>query len=244
MDVKRFCYRVLFYVLGLFVMAIGVTFASNSNLGMSPVNSIPAVLSAITNLEMGTCVIVVFSLFILAQILIQRRDFRWINLTQLIFSTIFGLFVDFTAFLFQGFCLPTIFGRLAMMVISLFFIAAGVSTYVATNLINMPMEGMTLAITEKIPRKTFRQVKIVVDTTTVLIALALSLLLMSRIQTNLGIQGYPTSLVFLGTVVSAVFVGVVMGPIQKRVVPPIRRICFGETASAEANESCICLVEK
>lgn len=231
MDVKRFCYRVLFYVLGLFVMAIGVTFASNSNLGMSPVNSIPAVLSAMTNLEMGTCVIVVFSLFILAQILIQRREFRWINLTQLIFSTLFGLFVDFTAFLFQGFCLPTFFGRLAMMVISLFFIAAGVSAYVATNLINMPMEGMTLAITEKIPSKTFRQVKIVVDTTTVVIALLLSLVFMSRIQINLDIDGYPTSLVFLGTVVSAVFVGVVMGPIQKRVVPPIRRICFGTAAS-------------
>lgn len=179
---------------------------------------------------MGTCVIIVFSLFIVAQIVIKRREFRWIDLTQLVFSTIFGFFVDFTAFLFQGFCLPTIFGRLAMMVISLFFIAAGVSAYVATNLINMPMEGMTLAITEKVGRKTFRQVKVVVDTTTVLIALALSLLLMSRIQINLGIDGYPISLVFLGTVVSAVFVGVVMGPIQKFIIPPIRRICFGEAA--------------
>lgn len=234
MDVKKFCFRVLFYVLGLFIMAIGVTFASNSNLGMSPVNSIPAVLSAITNIEMGTCVIIVFSLFIVAQIAIKRREFRWIDLTQLVFSTIFGFFVDFTAFLFHGFCLPTIFGRLAMMVISLFFIAAGVSAYVATNLINMPMEGMTLAITEKVERKTFRQVKVVVDTTTVLIALALSLLLMSRIQINLGIDGYPTSLVFLGTVVSAVFVGVTMGPVQKLIVPPIRRICFGDAAQPSA----------
>ena len=233
MDVKKFCCRVLFYVLGLFVMAIGVTFASNSNLGMSPVNSIPAVLSAITKIEMGTCVIIVFSLFIVAQILIQRRDFRWINITQLIFSTIFGFFVDFTAFLFQGFCFPTIFGRLAMMVISLFFIAAGVSAYVATNLINMPMEGMTLAITEKIPSKTFRQVKVVVDTTTVIIALVLSLIFMGVIQANLGIPGYPTSLVFLGTVVSAVFVGVVMGPMQKVVVPPIRRICFDQVSQSD-----------
>ena len=47
---------------------------------------------------------------------------------------------------------------------------------------------------------------------------------------NLGIDGYPTSLVFLGTVVSAVFVGVVMGPIRKFIIPPIRRICFGEAA--------------
>ena len=47
---------------------------------------------------------------------------------------------------------------------------------------------------------------------------------------DLGIDGYPTSLVFLGTVVGAVFVGVVMGPIQTFIIPPIRRICFGEAA--------------
>lgn len=231
MNVKKFCYRVLFYVLGLFVMAFGVTFAANSNLGMSPVNSIPALLSAITNLEMGTAVIIIFALFIVAQILILRREFRWINLTQLIFSTIFGFFVDFTDMIVNGFCLPTIFGRVVMMLISLVLIAIGVSAYVATNLINMPMEGMTLAITQKAKGKTFRQVKIVVDTATVLIALVLSLIFMAAIQSKLGIEGYPTSLVFIGTIVSAVGVGAVMGPIQKIVVPPIRRICFG---SAEA----------
>ena len=91
MDGRKFCCRILFYVLGLFVMAFGVTFAANSNLGMSPVNSIPAVLSAITNIEMGTCVIIIFFLFIVAQILIKRRQFRLIDLTQLIFSTIFVL---------------------------------------------------------------------------------------------------------------------------------------------------------
>lgn len=233
MNVKKFCYRVLFYVLGLFVMAFGVTFAANSNLGMSPVNSIPAVFSAITKVEMGTSVVIIFSLFIVAQILILRREFRWINLTQLIFATIFGFFVDFTDTIVNGFCLPTIFGRAVMMLLSLVLIATGVSAYVATNLINMPMEGMTLATTQKAKGKTFRQVKIVVDTATVLIALVLSLIFMDTIQTNLEIDGYPTSLVFIGTIVSAVGVGAVMGPIQKLVVPPIQKICFGsaETAS-------------
>lgn len=177
MDGRKFCCRILFYVLGLFVMAFGVTFAANSNLGMSPVNSIPAVLSAITNIEMGTCVILIFSLFIVAQILIKRREFRLIDLTQLIFSTIFGFFLDFTNFLMGGFCLPTVAGRVVMMLISLVLIAIGVSAYVATDLINMPMEGMTLAITQAVKDKTFRQVKVVVDTATVVIALVLSLVI-------------------------------------------------------------------
>ena len=34
----------------------------------------------------------------------------------------------------------------------------------------------------------------------------------------------------MGTIVSAVGVGTVMGPVQKVVLPPIRRICFGPSA--------------
>ena len=37
--------RIFFYVLGLFFMAMGVAFSVNSNLGDSPVNSLPYVYS-------------------------------------------------------------------------------------------------------------------------------------------------------------------------------------------------------
>ena len=46
--------RVLVYCAGLFVMALGVSFSGKADLGMSPVNSIPYVLSEIfTALSMG-----------------------------------------------------------------------------------------------------------------------------------------------------------------------------------------------
>ena len=56
MEGRNFCCRFFFYVRGLFVMPFGAPFAPNSNLERSRVNSIPAVLSAITNIEMGTIV--------------------------------------------------------------------------------------------------------------------------------------------------------------------------------------------
>ncbi len=223
----RMVFRIVFYAVGLLIMAFGVTFSANSNLGMSPVNSIPAVMSAITNIEMGNCVIVIFSLFIVVQILIKRRQFKLINLTQLIFSTLFGKFVDLTALIVGDFALPGFVGQIVMMLLSVVMIAIGVSLYVGTNLINMPMEGMTLAITEQIRGKTFRQVKIVVDSSVVILALILTLIFMGTIQSNLGINTYPTSLVYIGTVASAVLVGLVMGPVQKVLIPPVHRICFG-----------------
>lgn len=67
--------KVLVYCAGLFIMAMGVSFSGTANLGMSPVNSIPYVLSEIfTFLSMGTWIIVIFSLYILIQFLILGRD--------------------------------------------------------------------------------------------------------------------------------------------------------------------------
>lgn len=46
--------RILCYCAGLFLMAMGVSFSGKADLGMSPVNSIPYVLSEIyTSLSMG-----------------------------------------------------------------------------------------------------------------------------------------------------------------------------------------------
>ena len=79
MDFKRIIYRILFYILGLFILAFGVSFSVNSNLGVSPVNSLPYEVSLITNIKLGTCVTAVFCCYILMQIVIKRKEFRLID---------------------------------------------------------------------------------------------------------------------------------------------------------------------
>mgnify|MGYP004689451339 CR=1 FL=1 len=145
--------RVILYAVGLLFMAFGVAFSVNSNLGVSPVNSLPYVISKIIHMDLGNSVILVFSCYILVQILVMRRDFKWINLTQLIFSTIFGYFVDLAKWIVGDFAIPTYAGQLLMLAISILLVAIGVSLYMGVKLVNMPMEGMTHAISEKILKK-------------------------------------------------------------------------------------------
>ena len=47
--------RVLFYCIALFFMALGVAFSANSDLGISPVNSLPYVISDIVKLLLYPC---------------------------------------------------------------------------------------------------------------------------------------------------------------------------------------------
>ena len=223
MDFKRIIYRILFYILGLFILAFGVSFSVNSDLGVSPVNSLPYEVSLITDIKLGTCVTAVFCCYILMQIVIKRKEFRLIDLTQVIFSTIFGYFTDLTGMILGDFCLPGgIVGRLVMAVISMILIAIGISMYVNCKLVPLPMEGLTLAITDTQTKRTFQQMKVIVDCIVVVASLTLSLVFLH------GIQG-----VGVGTVLAAIFVGKIMQPVQKILVPIQDRICFPKLSAAE-----------
>ncbi len=228
MDVKGLLRRVLVYVVGLFIMAFGVSLSLKSNLGVSPVNSLPNEISLVANsfginLSLGNAVIIIFSCYVLVQILIKRRRFPLIDLTQVVFSVIFGYFANFTNMLTNASSYLTSFPlRLLFMAVSMVLIAFGVSIYMNAKLVNMPMEGMTLAISEQLG-KPFARVKVVVDCSTVILALVLSLVFLH------GIEG-----VGIGTVFAAVCVGLLVKPIQKLVSPALNRFCFGSGNETQA----------
>lgn len=209
--VGSFFKRVLIYGLGLLCLAFGVAFSVNSNLGVSPVNSFPYIVSLVLNMEMGNCVIMVFSFYILVQVVLLRKEFSWMNLTQIVFSTLFGYFVDLAKWVLGDFAIPTYAGQLVMLAISILLVALGVCLYMNVRLVNMPMEGMTHAINRKIfPDRSFHDVKVIMDCAVVMAGCVLSFVSLSRIE---GIRE--------GTVLCALLVGKVMKPMQKVLVPAI-----------------------
>ncbi|MBM6869523.1 hypothetical protein H7U37_02930 [Pseudoflavonifractor phocaeensis] len=212
LNARQFLLRVGIYVVGLFFMALGVALSVNANLGISPVNSLPYVVSVISGIDQGTCVIIIFCLYILVQILILRREFRLIDLTQIVFSTIFGYLVNFAKWLVGDFALPTYVGQLVMMAVSIVVVALGVALYVEAGLVNMPMEGMTMAMARKLG-KPFHNVKIVVDCFVVALGAILSLVFLHRLD---GVRE--------GTVIAAVVTGKILALIKPRLVPLFTRL--------------------
>lgn len=206
--------KVAVYAVGLLFMAFGVAFSVNSGLGVSPVNSLPYVVSLVLGVDMGSCVIGVFSFYVLVQILIYRRDFKWINLTQIVFSTLFGYFVDFAKAVVGDFALPTYPGQLIMLAVSMVLVALGVCLYMDAGLVNMPMEGMTNAIAERIVKKPFHDVKVAVDCLAVAAAILLSFVGLG------GLEGIRE-----GTLLCALLVGKMMKPMQKVLAPLVARLC-------------------
>lgn len=211
--------KIVVYCLGLFIMAMGVSFSGSADLGMSPVNSIPYVLSEIfTKLSMGTWIIIIFSIYIVIQFIILGKNIQPARVLQLICTTIFGYFTDFTNMIADKFLpnpasfpLPAvgIYGvRLAYLFISMVLIALGILFYLAPSLISLPGEGIMQVIAEKLNVK-LHIVKMCFDITVSLIALVISLVYFKQFH---GIRE--------GTVIAAFGVGKILGfyePIKEKV---------------------------
>ncbi len=209
-------FRVLTYCVGLMLLALGVALSVNSNLGVSPVNSLPYVVSRILNVQMGSCVTVIFCFYILLQILLLGKDFQPVNLLQILFSTVFGYFVDFAKMLVGDFAIPTYLGQLTMLAASIVLIALGVLLYMDAELVPMPMEGLSACIAKKL-NKPFSTMKTVIDCLVVFIGIGLSFAFLGKLD---GIRE--------GTVITAMVVGKLIALFKKPVSPIIKKICFGE----------------
>lgn len=215
MKLKQWIARVVIYAIGLLVLAFGVAFSVNSNLGVSPVNSFPYVVSLIVGKSLGTCVTVIFISYILLQILILRKDFQWINLTQILCSTLFGKFVDMAKMIVGDFTIPTYAGKLLMLAISMVLIAIGISIYMGVKLVNMPMEGLTAAIASRISGAKFHNVKVTVDCVAVGTGVILSFIFLGGL---FGIRE--------GTILSAMLIGKIIPFANKMTLPIIQKFCF------------------
>ncbi len=191
--------RVFIYCLGLFLMALGVSISVKSDLGVSPVNSIPYVVSLITGVDQGVCVTVIFCGFIGLQFLILLKNFKMKSLLQIIASTAFGYFVTTTNKMSVG--VPPCGNypmRLVYLAISMVLVAIGVALYLKPNLIPLPGEGVMQALVDRFGIK-FPNAKTGFDTTMVVVSALLSLIVFHRLS---GVRE--------GTIIAAIGIGQMM----------------------------------
>lgn len=203
---KKIVRRVITYVIGLWLLSLGVSFSVKAELGISPVNSAPYIISQITGVSMGTCVIVVFAFFMLLQMIILRKEYQWKNLLQILFSILFGYFVDITNAIINGIVVELYPVRLLLLAISIVLIAFGLMAIVDTELVPMPSEGLIIAISKKSKRLNFAQIKTIFDSVVVLTGIVLSFCVFGRL---VGIRE--------GTIITAVSVGKLIGILQEKI---------------------------
>lgn len=195
--------RYLFLCVGLCIMAFGVAFSIEANLGTSPISSLPYVTSLLTPLSVGNTTILMHCVFILIQIMILRKRYEPVQLMQLPVAFLFGYLTDFAVWALDKVTYKTYWQQWLLCVIGILLVAIGVSFEVTANVVTLAGEGVVLAICKVCPIK-FGYMKVGFDATLVVISCILSLVFLG------GLHG-----VREGTIAAAIFVGLIAKEINR-----------------------------
>ncbi len=211
--------RIVIYLAGLYLMAIGVVFSAKSALGVSPVGSLANVIYQIAQsaslpdyVNLGNCTTAVYCLYILCELIILRRDFKPSMLLQLVASLLFGQLVNLATAMLFFLPAPSVYPlKLVYLLCSVPLVAAGVMLYLSPNILPTPGEGMSLAIGKK-TGLSVGSAKMAFDCSLVVISAAVSLIYFR------GLVG-----VREGTLICALLVGFVLKQLQKLFQKPLLR---------------------
>lgn len=192
--------RYILFIIGLFFSALGVAFTKSGELGVSPISSVPNVLSLkFTDISMGTWLIIWNCLLIAGQLIILRKNFKPIQLLQVPLSFLFGWFTDFGMWIVSFIPAESYPAKLAFVFAGVIILGFGISLTVIADVIMNAGEAFVKTIADT-SKKNFGNVKIVFDISNVTLSVILSLILF-----NFSIVGTRE-----GTIIAAVGTGFVV----------------------------------
>ena len=198
--------RLVWFSAGILINSFGIVLITKGALGTSQISSIPYVLSLqMPSISFGMFSFIMNMVYIVLQALLLRRQFKPIQLLQIVVNVVFSASIDVFMAMLSFYAPQQLFTRVLSAVAGCIVLAFGISVEVAPDLIMVPGEGIVAAIS-KVSGWRFGSVKVAFDVTLILIAALLSWLFFGDLV-GVGV----------GTLLSAVSVGQFVNLINRHV---------------------------
>lgn len=207
LNIKDILGRYAMSTIGLAFVALGIAFAVQSNLGVSALNGVQYAFAVkYPRFSFGDFNFALFSLLILVQLAVLRKQFKLVDLLQLVANALLGYMADNFVWTLNhlGLVPGTLELRFFYILVSCIVTAFGVSVEVASRAWMLPAEMTVNAFTRAYGGK-FGNNKVIMDCTLLVISGILCLVFWKNI---LGPESKP--ILGIGTLVSAVAVGLMM----------------------------------
>ena len=201
-----FLWQHFLLLISLYLMTLGVVLCVKSCLGSSVISSLPFVfslagpISCVPAWTIGGYTIAMNAVLVLCQILILRRRFDPMQLFQLVIGFIFGWLIDLNMALTSGLECTTLTSQLLTQLAGCTIMGIGIAFEVRCGSVTMPGEGISIVISQ-VTRRPFAKVKIGVDTTLVLLAVASCYLFFGSWQWNVIGVGTLFAMIYVGLVI-------------------------------------------
>ncbi len=199
-SAKELTFRRYFvFLFGLYIISMGVSMATKSGLGSSPVTSVPYSLSLILPfMTIGNWSIVINLALVAAQWLLLKGKMRPFDIGLQLFATfVFGYFVDFSMFLLQWLN-PSLYPlRILCLVAGCAVLALGVSFQLMAGVAMLPPESFVKLVAQ-LRGNEYGNIKVIFDLSMSGIAAVLCLLFRGQLD---GVRE--------GTLIAALLVGTI-----------------------------------
>ncbi|QOY37948.1 YczE/YyaS/YitT family protein [Anaerobacillus isosaccharinicus] len=140
--------RALSYLLGLFILSIGISFTIIARLGAGAWDALAVGLSNLTGFSVGTWVILIGVILIFVNALILKNRPQLISIVTVI---ILGYFIDFWLIIvFPNFFVETILIRFVILLIGVLLMGIGIATYLQGKFAIIPIDGFMMAIQNRL----------------------------------------------------------------------------------------------
>ncbi len=138
--------KYLFFVIGILILTLGITFTIRSNFGISPFDALLVGLSKNVGLTVGSWEIIIAFILICCNALLKKQRPKFLGLVT---AFITGICIDMWLLLLSYLLIPELwFGKLFCFVIGLIVIGLGTAIYLQTNFAPIPVDRLTLIIQE------------------------------------------------------------------------------------------------
>lgn len=142
---KQTVCRVGIYLLGMLLLALGITLNTKAGLGASAIVSVPYTISQGTGLDFANLTLVTYCVLVAAQFVIKGKKRQWIDVLQIVVSIVFTRFmaVFAKAIPYQS---GKLLSDLVVLALGIIFTGVGAAMTVDMNLIPNPGDGIVSSI--------------------------------------------------------------------------------------------------
>ncbi|TQR94413.1 YczE/YyaS/YitT family protein [Paenibacillus ottowii] len=138
--------KYVFFVTGIFILSLGISFTIQSDLGTSPFDALLVGLSTNVGLTVGSWEIIMALILICCNSLLKRHRPEVLGLLT---AFVTGIAIDMWLFLLRDLIIPELwYSKVACFGMGLVVVGLGTATYLQTNFAPIPVDRLTIIIQE------------------------------------------------------------------------------------------------
>lgn len=138
------------YLIGMFVLALGLTLNTKTGLGVSPIVSVAFCVSQLLELNFGDMTFLLYVLFVIAQFWIRGKQRRMSDLLQIPLSLVFSRVLNlYDALILYDSTKASFLSNLLLLLAAVLLTGIGVSMTVNMRLVPNPGDGIVAALAQR-----------------------------------------------------------------------------------------------